>query len=245
MKFLLLLVPLIAVSVKSNLTKNFKICKRSDPNLSECLKDAIQKSLKYLQHGVPEHGIPTMEPLEIPELSIPPSSITPFVQNYKNMRLYNHASSIINDLQVVITDKQLLIKLKGFNPMFKSASFYHFENAMMMGVNMTGKGTSIVMALENTFDMEINAGTINHGNGKQTKLSEITVDFKLFPTKLDVNLDHQHIELNNELSDHATNYGLPLFEELREEYSRMFSDVYKNFTELLFSKLDFNDVFPK
>ncbi|KAF5296521.1 hypothetical protein FQR65_LT01511 [Abscondita terminalis] len=223
--------------------KNFKICKRSDPNLSECLKDAIQKSLQYLQYGVPEYGIPTMEPLEIPELSIPPSPIAPFVQNHKNVRIYNHSSSIINELQAVITDTHLLIKLKGFNPMFKSVSLYHFENAMMMGVNMSGKGTLIVMTLENTFDMEINAETIDGGNGKQRKLSGIRVDFKLFPTKLDINLDHQHIELNNELSDHVTNHGLALFEELREEYSSMFSDVYKNYMELLFSKLDFNDIF--
>lgn len=48
----------------------FPRCKRFDPKLSECLIKATETVKPYLVKGVPELGIPAIEPYVIPEITL-------------------------------------------------------------------------------------------------------------------------------------------------------------------------------
>lgn len=45
-----------------------KVCHRTDPKLNDCLKQSVENLKPFLKTGIPEFGIPSCEPLEIPEV---------------------------------------------------------------------------------------------------------------------------------------------------------------------------------
>ncbi|KAK9504734.1 hypothetical protein O3M35_011000 [Rhynocoris fuscipes] len=55
----------------SKLPKTWKICKKSDPNMNECLKEAVNMAVHELtQGGNPSLGVLSMDPLRMNTLSI-------------------------------------------------------------------------------------------------------------------------------------------------------------------------------
>lgn len=44
------------------------VCHRSDPKLSRCVLQSIEQLRPKLQDGIPEIGVPSLEPLIIPEM---------------------------------------------------------------------------------------------------------------------------------------------------------------------------------
>lgn len=48
----------------------FPKCKRHDPGLNQCLLKATNTVKPFLIKGVPELGIPPIEPFEIPQVSL-------------------------------------------------------------------------------------------------------------------------------------------------------------------------------
>lgn len=44
------------------------ICTRNDPNLDTCMIESVEALKPYLMRGSPEHNIPSLEPLLLPEM---------------------------------------------------------------------------------------------------------------------------------------------------------------------------------
>ncbi|XP_046684382.1 protein takeout-like [Homalodisca vitripennis] len=64
------LVVAAAPAAVSKLPKDFKRCKKHDPKMNECLKEAIQNALVSLTKGVPALGVLTIDPLRVTHLLI-------------------------------------------------------------------------------------------------------------------------------------------------------------------------------
>lgn len=43
-------------------------CSRSDPQLNQCIKNSFNHLKPYLKNGLPELGVPVLEPLHISEM---------------------------------------------------------------------------------------------------------------------------------------------------------------------------------
>ncbi|GLH11347.1 Protein takeout, partial [Gryllus bimaculatus] len=93
---LVLLAEDLKAAAPNKLPPGFKLCPRNDPTTSSCLEEAISVALHELASGLPEFGIPTLEPLEIPQLSIgDPNSNAPvnLKINFTDIRIYNISSA--------------------------------------------------------------------------------------------------------------------------------------------------------
>ncbi|KAF5270011.1 hypothetical protein FQR65_LT05810 [Abscondita terminalis] len=223
--------------------QNFIICSRSDPNLNDCLKDAITKALPFLQYGVPEFNIPSMEPFEIPEWTIKRSGLVTFDQHYKNIQLYNHAATVIDELEANITDNYLTIKFNGINPMLKMVAIYNYTDANLFGADMSGSGPLVFIHFGNQLSMNLYGETVREKD--ETKLIIKSLDFHLEIEKMDITLEHHHLELGKERNANANKYGVQGFAEMQRGYSEMYAHIYKIMAESVFSQLDFDFVFPK
>ncbi|XP_060517809.1 uncharacterized protein LOC132696792 [Cylas formicarius] len=53
-----------------SLPSNFPVCKRTDPNINQCLVDATEKVKPFLAEGVPSLKIPPFEPFQIPKIEL-------------------------------------------------------------------------------------------------------------------------------------------------------------------------------
>lgn len=61
------------------------LCKRTDPNLDECVKKSALELLPRLIEGAPELTLPSFNPFRMPEVQLKNSN---FEINFKNLELY-------------------------------------------------------------------------------------------------------------------------------------------------------------
>ncbi|KAL1140597.1 hypothetical protein AAG570_000527, partial [Ranatra chinensis] len=78
-----------------------KQCRRSDPNLSECLISALHHIRPYLAKGIPEIQMPTVEPFRMDDLSL---ALTSGPNGYKitlkEMDIYGSSNFTVSKLKL-------------------------------------------------------------------------------------------------------------------------------------------------
>ncbi|XP_054276420.1 protein takeout-like [Macrosteles quadrilineatus] len=85
----------------SKLPKDFKRCKKHDPKLNDCLKDAIQKALVSLEKGAPSLGVLTIDPLRVSSLTIDQGSGPVSIKlDFKNLDIHGLASAKLDKVKV-------------------------------------------------------------------------------------------------------------------------------------------------
>lgn len=79
-----------------NLAASFlKICHQNDPELNKCIKKSVDQLRPLLVNGISEFGIPSLEPLIIPELIIDQGSGAVAVKStYTDIKVYG--ASVFN-----------------------------------------------------------------------------------------------------------------------------------------------------
>ncbi|KAK4875932.1 hypothetical protein RN001_012354 [Aquatica leii] len=219
------------------------ICKRSDPNLNECLKEAIQKALSFIENGIDKFRIPSMQPIKIKTWTVQGTDILPFEQHYQNGQLYNYASSTIDQVQATITDNDFSISINGHLPMAKFVGQYKIDNAIFYGQNLTGNGTIVYIEYANVFVINM-TGRVNR-NGDIPILQITSTVHNNTIEDLDINLDTFHIEQSAKHSDHLNKHWKVIVDELREGYLEMYAVAFQNIANSIFSQLDYDKLFPK
>lgn len=63
-------------------------CSRSDPQLNACLKDTFNHLRPYLSRGIPQIGLPPMEPLKIDYMGLE--------NNAGNIRIKGAFTNVVN-----------------------------------------------------------------------------------------------------------------------------------------------------
>ena len=67
----------------------FKKCNRNQNDLNECLSKAVKDAIEQLNRPFRDVGLPSMEPLEIPELTVGAGTgAVGLVQHFKNMKVH-------------------------------------------------------------------------------------------------------------------------------------------------------------
>ncbi|KAF5281611.1 hypothetical protein FQR65_LT02931 [Abscondita terminalis] len=226
------------------LIDQFKICKRSDPNLNDCLKDAIQIALPLMEYGIPEFGVPSIQPIEIPIWTTKkdPSTMT-FEQTYSDIKIYNLAGSKVNSVESTITDTDFFLNLKLYNSLIKFTAKYDFKEAIVADKDLSGNGYALFVDIGNNFDMNI-TGSVTQ-NADKSILEVKSVDLLIESDHIDVNLKHSHFELNKANSEHLNKNSKLLFKLLNRGYHDMIVDDVKLICNSIFSQVDFNQLFPK
>lgn len=76
------------------------VCKRTDPQVSKCIRESIEVLRPRLVKGIPEINVPGMEPLHISDIVIAngdgPSSFRAIL---KNVKVYGASDFKINKLK--------------------------------------------------------------------------------------------------------------------------------------------------
>ncbi|XP_055606960.1 uncharacterized protein LOC129757021 [Uranotaenia lowii] len=89
-----------------------KQCRRSDPELMQCLKDALQHLRPYLAKGIPEIKLPSVEPFVMDQLSL---QLTGGPQGYrinlKNMEVFGASNFSVKSIKLVEGDKPFEARL--------------------------------------------------------------------------------------------------------------------------------------
>uniref|UniRef100_A0A182RPV4 Hemolymph juvenile hormone binding protein n=1 Tax=Anopheles funestus TaxID=62324 RepID=A0A182RPV4_ANOFN len=89
-----------------------KQCRRSDPALTDCLKDALQHLRPYLSSGIPEIKLPSVEPFVMDQLSL---QLTGGPQGYrinlKNMEVFGASNFTVRSIKLADGSKPFETRL--------------------------------------------------------------------------------------------------------------------------------------
>lgn len=78
------------------------ICRKSDPNLPECMKKSIETIRPFLVSGIPELDIPSIDPIEIGDLLVSENTRSNGIRiTAKDIMAYGTSNFIIKNLEYV------------------------------------------------------------------------------------------------------------------------------------------------
>ncbi|XP_051167809.1 protein takeout-like [Leptopilina boulardi] len=110
-KYLFLILSFSTLSIFAEEIPEFlNICKRNDPNLELCVRKSVEALRPYLKTGVPDHNIPSLEPLLLKELTA--SQGTGMKISVKNVKVFGASSFKIKKLKIDPNDIRIGVDLE-------------------------------------------------------------------------------------------------------------------------------------
>ncbi|KAL3270987.1 hypothetical protein HHI36_021490 [Cryptolaemus montrouzieri] len=119
----------------AKLPSNFKKCSMKDIT---CLKDAIQDALPKLKDGIPELGVPALDPLPIPKMVIPAGdTVVQLEQKYTNSAYDGMSNAKIENLEFDINKGKIEFQ---FSAPFLELNGTYEINGKILALPVFGKG---------------------------------------------------------------------------------------------------------
>lgn len=117
-----------------------KQCHKNDPNLSECLRRAIETVRANLSQGIPELLIPPCEPLKIPEIRIQQNAgAIRMDSEYSNIVISGLSNFTLRDIHV---DTKLdSIRADLWFPVLQMTSNYMLQGKILL-MPLAGNGNA-------------------------------------------------------------------------------------------------------
>ncbi|RZC33943.1 JHBP domain containing protein, partial [Asbolus verrucosus] len=123
---------------------SFRKCNRTQDDFNQCLATALQDALSQLTKPFPEVGLPSLDPLETPALTVPAgSSILQFPQVYTNFNIYGLTNGNVTKFDFNFDNKTMYIEI--IFPEIR-AEFEYDYNGKILLVPIKGKGPGKISA---------------------------------------------------------------------------------------------------
>lgn len=117
-----------------------KQCHKNDPNLTECLKNAIESMRANLSHGIPELMIPPCEPLRINQIQIKQNAgAIRMDSEYSNVIIHGLSNFTLRDIHVDPVMKNFRADL--WFPVLKMTCNYMLQGKVLL-MPLMGNGTA-------------------------------------------------------------------------------------------------------
>ncbi|KAF5286931.1 hypothetical protein FQR65_LT12390 [Abscondita terminalis] len=244
MNKLLVLFLVVGASCALKLPAEFEKCKRSDPNINECLKSAIQSAMPVLAKGLPEFNFDSIKPVKVPSLTIGEGTgAVHVVQNYKNLEIHNLETAKIESVKSTITDDVMKIEANLYFDAVTVEADYNLDgNILVFPIKGDGKCTLSLKNCKVTMDIEGEMFTKKEQPHVQVK------DFiiKLDPGKVEFdfkNLFNGDAKLGDEMNKLLNDNWSDVFVDVKSGYEDALSAIFKNIANLIFKKIPYNEIF--
>ncbi|XP_039290308.1 circadian clock-controlled protein daywake [Nilaparvata lugens] len=87
-----------------------EVCYRDDPNLNKCIKDIIQHLVPNVKSGIPELGLPSLDPMEMDDMEFTyKSSMVSGDTKVKDVKIYKLSNIKVVDARAKVNDPTKLI----------------------------------------------------------------------------------------------------------------------------------------
>ncbi|KAB0796073.1 hypothetical protein PPYR_10134 [Photinus pyralis] len=243
-KGLLLCFTICAVA-SLDLPPYFPQCKRSDPNLNECVKNGFNGIVPKLVNGLPELGIKHVLPLKIAQLSIEEGSgHVKVTQHYQNVDILSCENIQAESVEATFGDDSFRMVLKAFSPNITLYADYDFDGFMLF-LPMKGEGKATLTIKQVTIGADI-VGEVVTTNGQkyaQVNTFNITLDPKDAYYEF-TNLFDGDETLGRELNHIMNAQWDALFHDVKHGYEEALSEVSKSATNQIFAKVPYDILCP-
>ncbi|KAK0089139.1 hypothetical protein PV326_004574, partial [Microctonus aethiopoides] len=179
-----LMLTFIVLASTSELPSDFKICRRSDPNLAACFNEAGQKATIFLANGLKSLEVPPIEPLAIERMTVGEThGVVALKQDFRNIKLHGLTKGLKVTGYNIDFDK-LVFKSLSFNPEISFDADYTIDGRLLL-LPIRGNGKANITM----YNMK---STNTYYGEKFEKNGEIYMKIKKFLVKLSPEKIHLH-----------------------------------------------------
>ncbi|XP_073974545.1 protein takeout-like [Rhodnius prolixus] len=236
---------LYLVSAATVLPESWKICKKSDKKLNECLKSSIQTVVRELKTGNSKFGLPPTEPLLIEEVVLHQGNgqAVGLDLTFRKLKMYG-LSRVVVDKVSARYDKDQLSADFHIDGDFRIESDYTAKGrVLVLPINGAGKNVLKFDNLKGKLDMKFN----KIKKGADTYYNVNKCDIMLDTSRL--HLDFKRSSSVNEGLGQNLNTVLnenwkEILTDLKPAISKAFGAAFKDLANRVFSKVPLDKVMP-
>lgn len=237
----LILATVFTVAMARDLPDFLHICKRTDPQLGDCMKASVEKVKPYLLRGVPEYKLPSLEPLKLKELvSTSGNSIK---LKLRNVDVYGASNFTVTKMRANIDTLRFVIELD--LPHLSLDGDYDIDGKVIL-LRLQGSGPMYGNFTNCKGKVKLQATTAKGEDGQNyVKI----VDFK---TRIAVGSGH--LKLNNlfggdpalgEAVNLAINSNFDAFiKEIQPSLESAISDTFQQIANSILNQFTYETLFP-
>ncbi|KAJ8673666.1 hypothetical protein QAD02_004928 [Eretmocerus hayati] len=180
------LVASIISSTLAALPSYIKVCKRTDPNINDCIVNSIEHLRTKLREGIPELDVPAVEPLILDQIRLLRGPVGARLDvNISGLQVYGPSTFRISDFHADVENvifkfkvafnklqfrgkysidtRLLLLRLKGDGPI--SGNFSKYESDVVLRAKKVFRNDNVYINFDKMeFDIKIGKSYIHLGN---------------------------------------------------------------------------------
>ncbi|XP_015173973.1 PREDICTED: circadian clock-controlled protein-like [Polistes dominula] len=217
------------------------VCKRNDPNIVPCVTESVESLKPYLQKGVPEYNIPSLEPLLLKNLIA--TERAGLRISAKDVEAYGASDFTITDLKTNFDKLEFDLKIK--LPHLHIKGNYDINGRVLL-LPIQGSGPMNGNFTQCTGSVKVRAGSTEEPNGDHRLFIE---DFQMKITvgKGTLNLDNLFggEKVLGDVINNAINSNFDAFlGEMQPLIEKALSDAFREIANGIISNFTYEQLFP-
>lgn len=231
----------IHAAPSTKLAKGFVQCKLSDPAISECMRNELQRATPYLSKGIPSLGLLPTDPLRISSLTID-KGIGGVNLKFKDLDILNMRSTIIKDLTFDPKNFTLNVAIVVQKPIILEGQYETNGRVIILPIN--GNGTCR-FTLDNykSFSVVKMKPVLKNGN---THLEVKSLDFKFTTSKMHLimnNLFNGDKILGDNMNLFLNENWMELLNDMQPAFEKALSVAFISIAQEFFNRIPLNQIF--
>ncbi|XP_063912606.1 circadian clock-controlled protein daywake-like [Zophobas morio] len=242
MKFPIVILVVVGLSESARLPRNFKKCNRAKTDFDVCLLDAVKNAVPQFTRPYKEIDAPNFTPLEINaiDLDIERNKIS------VKQKLRNCKFSGFNEIQFrvfKIDFENKFMEISGLFPEFKNDCEYEVSGkVIILPIQGKGSATTVAKALDVYLKVPFNETTKNGNTYLHFDNPAMNVTVGDIHFQVD-NLFNGDKALGDKMNEFLNENAKEIFEEVKEDYMKLMSDIGLNIMNRIFLKVPVEEVF--
>ncbi|CRK98545.1 CLUMA_CG011896, isoform A [Clunio marinus] len=215
-------------------TSFIKKCSRRDPQLNACLKNTFNHIKPYLVRGIPEIGVPPIEPLKLDNIGIE--------NNAGNIRIKGSFNNVVNvgasnfTIKEIRSDlKKLRLDLGLYFPKIKSKGRYEVNGQVLL-LPIVSRGEFYAEFTDVNAIGKLHGKEVIKDNETYMTVDKMVVDFVMKGARFRVK-DQSHQPLNDVINQFLNQNAHELVQEMRVPASQSLAKVLKKIIDGAFVNL--------
>ncbi|GLH11346.1 Protein takeout [Gryllus bimaculatus] len=243
--FTLLLAGDRAGAAPNKLPPTFKLCPRNDPNTVPCLEEAVDGAIKELASGLKDFGIPSLEPLQIPQLGIgDPNSDAPvnLKINFTDIRIYNISNAKTSNVKLDY-DTFILSGHERVNFIYAEGNYVMDGRILLIPAKGEGKVSFTLTNLQ--VDLAMKGEKYAKKDKEFLKITEFPVNI-YEPEKIFFNFENLFNgdkTLGSSINNLVNENWKEIWPQLQDPLQQFLSYSFREYARRIFDKVSLDDVF--
>ncbi|KAG5680382.1 hypothetical protein PVAND_009891 [Polypedilum vanderplanki] len=229
-------------SLQQEIPSYINVCSLSDTKLSQCIRKSILSLRPYLNEGIDELDIPSLNPLTVPEIKLLQNSGIQVNAAFKHIQIYGATEFRLRSVRCdTSTDK---FRMKIWFPELRMMGDYDIQGTIL-GLPIKGQGRAYGNFSDIDGVLSMKLDRIEKNDKLHYKVNFLQTEFNIGGAKaqLDNLFNGREKELGASINNFINENWRIVAAEIRPNLENIISDILKEVADKFFSAFPISSLF--